>query len=74
MIQLIPSGGIVGYRSLFTEEPYIASGAQIAEAAPHGVKVVFATFQNIAKDYPWPLSWFERRSPSPWSASTPSRV
>lgn len=44
------------------EEPYIASGAQIAEAAPDGAKVVFATFQNIAKDYPWPLSWFERQS------------
>lgn len=44
------------------EEPYIAAGAQIAGAAPATAKVVFATFQNIAKDYPWPLSWFERQS------------
>jgi glycosyltransferase involved in cell wall biosynthesis len=44
------------------EEPYIAAGAQIADAAPASAKLVFSTFQNIAKDYPWPLSWFERQS------------
>lgn len=44
------------------EEPYVAAGAQIAGAAPAAAKVVFASFQNIAKDYPWPLSWFERQS------------
>jgi glycosyltransferase involved in cell wall biosynthesis len=44
------------------EEPYIAAGAQIADAAPAASKLVFATFQNIGKDYPWPLSWFERQS------------
>lgn len=44
------------------EEPYIAAGAQIADAAPVSAKLVFSTFQNIAKDYPWPLSWFERQS------------
>jgi glycosyltransferase involved in cell wall biosynthesis len=44
------------------EEPYIAAGAQIAASVPAGAKLVFSTFQNIAKDYPWPLSSFERRS------------
>jgi glycosyltransferase involved in cell wall biosynthesis len=44
------------------EEPYIAAGAQIAAAAPAAAKLVFATFQNIAKEYPWPLSSFERQS------------
>jgi phosphatidylinositol alpha-1,6-mannosyltransferase len=44
------------------EEPYVAAGAQIAAGAPKSAKVVFSTFQNIAKDYPWPLSAFERRS------------
>jgi glycosyltransferase involved in cell wall biosynthesis len=44
------------------EEPYVAAGAQIAAAAPRAAKVVFATFQNIAKRYPWPLSSFEHRS------------
>lgn len=44
------------------EEPYVAAGAQIAAAAPKSARLVFATFQNIAKDYPWPLSSFERRS------------
>jgi glycosyltransferase involved in cell wall biosynthesis len=44
------------------EEPYVAAGAQIAAAAPRNARVVFSTFQNIAKSYPWPLSSFERRS------------
>ena len=44
------------------EEPYIAAGAQIAAAAPPDAKLVFSTFQNIAKHYPWPLSSFERRA------------
>lgn len=44
------------------EEPYVAAGAQIAAAAPRNARVVFSTFQNIAKAYPWPLSSFERRS------------
>ena len=44
------------------EEPYVAAGAQIASAAPPSAKVVFATFQNISKRYPWPLSSFEGRS------------
>jgi phosphatidyl-myo-inositol dimannoside synthase len=44
------------------EEPYIAAGAQIAAAAPASARLVFSTFQNIFKNYPWPLSSFERRS------------
>ena len=44
------------------EEPYIAAGAQIAAAAPASARLVFSTFQNICKNYPWPLSSFERRS------------
>ena len=44
------------------EEPYIAAGAQIAARVPPGAKLVFATFQNLAKDYPWPLSSYERRA------------
>lgn len=43
------------------EEPYVASGAQIAALAPAGAKVVPATFQNIVKRYPFPFSSFERR-------------
>ena len=46
------------------EEPYVAAGAQIAAAAPPSAKLVFSTFQNIPKQYPWPLSAFERRSMS----------
>jgi glycosyltransferase involved in cell wall biosynthesis len=44
------------------EEPYVLAGAQIARAAPGRARVVFATFQNIDKRYPWPLSAFERTS------------
>jgi glycosyltransferase involved in cell wall biosynthesis len=44
------------------EEPYVAAGAQIASTAPPSAKVVFSTFQNISKSYPWPLSSFEGRS------------
>ena len=44
------------------EDPYVAAGAQIAAAAPKSATLVFSTFQNIAKRYPWPLSSFERRS------------
>jgi glycosyltransferase involved in cell wall biosynthesis len=42
------------------EEPYVFAGAQIARATPAPAKLVVATFQNLAKDYPWPLSGFER--------------
>src|SRR5262245_33986274 len=43
------------------EEPYVAAGAQIAEAAPADARFVFATFQNLVKRYPPPFSWMERR-------------
>jgi glycosyltransferase involved in cell wall biosynthesis len=42
------------------EEPYVFAGAQIARATRPSAKLVFATFQNLAKEYPWPLSAFER--------------
>lgn len=41
-------------------EPYVASAAQVAAWTPVRVPLVFATFQNIDKRYPPPLSWFER--------------
>jgi glycosyltransferase involved in cell wall biosynthesis len=43
------------------EEPYVAACAQIAARVPAGARVVPATFQNIVKRYPPPLSYFERR-------------
>ncbi|MEO8076547.1 MAG: glycosyltransferase family 1 protein, partial [Acidobacteriota bacterium] len=43
------------------EEPYVAAGAQIAALAPRGAALVFATFQNLSKNYPPPFSWFEKR-------------
>jgi glycosyltransferase involved in cell wall biosynthesis len=43
------------------EEPYVAAGAQIAALAPRGAVLVFATFQNLPKQYPPPLSSFEAR-------------
>jgi glycosyltransferase involved in cell wall biosynthesis len=42
------------------EEPYVLAGAQVARWARPSTRVVFATFQNIHKRYPPPLSWFER--------------
>ena len=42
------------------EEPYIAAAAQVAFGVPDDVPLVFATFQNLAKRYPPPFSWFER--------------
>jgi glycosyltransferase involved in cell wall biosynthesis len=43
------------------EEPYVAAGAQVAALAPGQARLVPATFQNIAKTYPPPFGWFERR-------------
>ena len=43
------------------EEPYVAAAAQVARLAPRDSRFVFATFQNIPKTYPWPLSAYERR-------------
>jgi phosphatidyl-myo-inositol dimannoside synthase len=42
------------------EEPYVASAAQVAHATALRVPLVFATFQNIAKQYPIPFNWIER--------------
>jgi phosphatidyl-myo-inositol dimannoside synthase len=44
------------------EEPYVFAGAQIARNAPESAKLVMASFQNLRKSYPWPLSEFERES------------
>ena len=41
------------------EEPYVAAGAQIARAVGPEPRFVVATFQNLGKQYPWPLSRFE---------------
>lgn len=42
------------------EEPYIMAGAQVARCTPRDAKLVIASFQNLAKHYPWPFSAFER--------------
>jgi phosphatidylinositol alpha-1,6-mannosyltransferase len=44
------------------EEPYILAGAQIARRAPRDATFVVASFQNLAKRYPWPLTSFERET------------
>ncbi len=44
------------------EEPYVFAGAQIARASAPESALVVATFQNISKTYPWPLSAFERQT------------
>ena len=43
------------------EEPYVMAAAQIAGAAPRNATFVFSTFQNLAKSYPPPFNWIERR-------------
>lgn len=53
------------------EEPYILAGFQIARWTPAQVPLVFASFQNIHKNYPPPFCWFERhamRRASGWIA------
>jgi glycosyltransferase involved in cell wall biosynthesis len=42
------------------EEPYVVAGGQIAMMAPAASKLVFYTFQNIAKRYAPPFSTIER--------------
>jgi glycosyltransferase involved in cell wall biosynthesis len=44
------------------EEPYVFAGAQVARASPASARLVFATFQNLAKTYPPPFAGFERAS------------
>lgn len=43
------------------EEPYVAAAAQIARRTPANARFVFATFQNITKEYPFPFAALERR-------------
>jgi glycosyltransferase involved in cell wall biosynthesis len=43
------------------EEPYVLAAAQVARHLQDGVRFVPATFQNIAKQYPAPVAWNERR-------------
>ena len=43
------------------EEPYVMAAAQIAAASPRSAAFVFSTFQNLAKSYPPPFNWIERR-------------
>ena len=43
------------------EEPYTRSAAQVARAVAPGAALVVASFQNIDKTYPWPISAYERR-------------
>jgi phosphatidyl-myo-inositol dimannoside synthase len=42
------------------EEPFILAGAQVAAWTPRGTKLIFATFQNLPKEYPPPFRWTER--------------
>jgi phosphatidylinositol alpha-1,6-mannosyltransferase len=42
------------------EEPYVLAGAQVARRTPRDARLVIASFQNLAKQYPWPFSAFER--------------
>jgi len=44
------------------EEPYVRAAAQVARLAPMSARVIYATFQNLPKRYPWPLSRYERES------------
>jgi glycosyltransferase involved in cell wall biosynthesis len=44
------------------EEPYVHAAARIAREASPRARVVYATFQNLSKRYPWPFSRFERTS------------
>lgn len=41
------------------EEPYTLAGAQVARRTPRDARLVIASFQNLAKQYPWPLGAFE---------------
>lgn len=44
------------------EEPYILAGGQVARWTGRDSKLVFATFQNISKQYPPPFNLVERFS------------
>ncbi len=42
------------------EEPYVVAGAQVAALLPGGARLVFSSFQNLAKVYPPPFRQMER--------------
>jgi glycosyltransferase involved in cell wall biosynthesis len=42
------------------EEPFIVAGGQIAWWTPQHTPLVFATAQNLSKNYPIPFNWIER--------------
>jgi glycosyltransferase involved in cell wall biosynthesis len=42
------------------EEPYVNAARQVARGARRPARLAIATFQNIDKQYPWPLGAFER--------------
>lgn len=44
------------------EEPYIFAGAQVARWTPRESALIYFTFQNLSKKYPWPFSAVERYS------------
>jgi glycosyltransferase involved in cell wall biosynthesis len=46
------------------EEPYILSGWQIAHCKPKHTPLVYSTFQNYQKNYPFPFNWIENDSMS----------
>src|SRR5262245_39193241 len=44
------------------EEPYTFAASRIASHVPARAAFAVASFQNISKSYPWPLSAFERQT------------
>ncbi len=44
------------------QEPFVVCAAQVAWWTPPSSRLIFATFQNIAKRYPPPFGWIERYS------------
>jgi glycosyltransferase involved in cell wall biosynthesis len=44
------------------EEPYTFAASRIASHVPARAAFVVASFQNISKAYPWPISAFERKT------------
>lgn len=41
------------------EEPYIFAGGQVAWWTPKNTSLVYLTFQNKSKQYPFPFNWIE---------------
>lgn len=42
------------------EEPFILAGGQAAWLCPRRARLVYATFQNLDKRYPFPFNWIEQ--------------